>query len=318
MNYLIGIIRYFLAFSILFILGVSGGLAQGSDVRMGISESNDFSRFTGRVLQRIFDRQGQSLNLTAVSVPDDIYSLTNIQHGALDVALVDSRMFYDAILKSGRFQFMGIDYQSLRILLPLYNVPITLVVNKNSGITDLKGLRNKRLNAGMPLSVEHLCVEKIMTAKNWSKQDFSLLTEISGSHSEDTMAFCHGTVDAMVHIGIHPDSGLQQLLNRCNAGLVPMADKDISRMIDNHPAFFRMEIDADIYPGISQRIITFGTQALLVTSQDLESETALEIINIILNNADALADAHPSLSQLRQTKTQPLKRHSNSLLYSPR
>ncbi len=303
---------------IIFILWGTAGPVQGFDVRLGTSQSDGFSQFTGRALERIFDRHDQNLTLTAVSAPDDIHNLTNLQHGALDIALVDSRMFYDAISKSGHFQFMGIDYNSLRILLPFYNVPITLVVNKNAGITDLESLRNKRFNAGAALSAQNLCVETIMTAKNWSKKDFSLLTQISGSHSEDTMAFCHGTVDAMVHIGVHPDSSLQQLLKLCNADLVNMADKDISRMIDKHPAFLRMEIAANIYPGISQKIISFGTQMLLVTTRDLDTETAQNVINIILNNADALANAHPSLRPLKQTKIQLLNGHRDSVLYFPR
>ena len=131
------------------------------------------------------------------------------------------------------------------------------------------------------------------------------------------MAFCHETVDAMVHTGVHPDSSLQQLLKLCNAGLANMADTDISRMIDSHPAFLRMEIDAGIYHGIPEKVITFGTQALLVTTQDLDPDTAQEILNIIINNADVFAGAHPSLNLLKQSKNRLLKRHSSSILYFP-
>jgi len=76
-----------------------------------------------------------------------------------------------------------------------------------------------------------------------------------------------------------------------------------------------MEIAANTYPGISKKIITFGTQALLVTTQDLDAETAQKISNIIFNNADILANAHPSLNPVMQTKNGPLKRHSSSILY---
>lgn len=315
MTYLNAILRNHLPLIILFIWGVSVVVAEGFDVRLGTSQSDSFSQYTGRVLERIFDRHCQDLTLTAVPASNDIYNLTNLQHGALDIALVDSRMLYDAVTRSGHFQFLDIDYNSLRVLLPLYKVPITLVVNKKSGITDLKGLRNKRLNAGSLFSIQHLCVETIMKAKNWSKKDFSLLTEISGTHSEDTMAFCHGTVDAMVHIGVHPDSSLQQLLKRCNADFAQMADADVRQMINNHPAFLKIEIAANTYPSISKNIITFGTQVLLVTTQDLDDETAQKILDIIFNSAGILANAHPSLKPVRQTKKGPVQLHSGSALY---
>ncbi len=317
MNYLNAILKKHLPLIIIFMWGASIVAAEGFDVRLGTSQSDSFSQFTGRVMERIFDRHGQGLALTAVPASDDIHNLTNLQHGALDMALVDSRMFYDAVAKSGRFRFLDIDYNSLRILLPLYNVPITLVVNKKSGITDLEDLRHKRLNAGVPLSNQHLCVEAVMAAKSWSKKDFSLLTEISGSHSEDTMAFCHKTVDAMVHIGVHPDSSLQQLIKLCNADLANMTDTDISQMIDSRPAFLKMEIAADTYPGVTKKILTFGTQALLVTTRDLDTETAQKILNIISNNADILADAHPSLKPFEKSKN-PLKSHNNSLFFFPK
>lgn len=316
MNNFNRISKYYLPLIICFIWGANVMAGEGFNVRLGTSQLDRFSEFTGLVLERLFDRHGEGLTLSAVSSADDIHNLTNLQHGALDIALVDSRMFYDAAEKSGYFQFMDIDYNSLRILLPLYEVPVTLVVNKKSKITDLEGIKNKRLNAGAPLSIQHLYVETIMTAKNWAKKKFSLFAEISGSHSEDTMAFCHGTVDAMVHIGVHPDSSLQKLLKLCNADLVHMADADIRNMIDKHPAFFKIEIAADTYPSISNKIITFGTQTLLVTTQDLDAETAEKIINIIFNNADFLANAHPALNQVKQTKKAgPLKGYSNSNLY---
>ncbi|WDP89582.1 MAG: TAXI family TRAP transporter solute-binding subunit [Desulfobacter sp.] len=317
MNYMNVIIKNYLPLILSLILGASVAGAESFDLQLGTSQSDNFSRFTGRVLERIFDRRGQGITLTAVPAPNDIHNLTNLQNGALDMALVDSRMFYDAMGKSGHFQFLDISYDSLRILSPLYKVPIALVVNKKSGITDLNGLRNKRLNAGTPLSTQHLCVETIMAAKNWSKKDFSLIAEISGSHSEDTMAFCHETVDAMVHIGVHPDSSLQQLLKLCNADLAHMADEDIRHMVESRPAFFKMEIAAGTYPQIPEKIITFGTQALLVTTQDLDAETAGKVLRILFENADRLASAHPSLNLVNQAKNGSLESHRGSVLYFP-
>lgn len=302
MNYSNKIIRSCLPLIILFIIwGASVVQAEGFDIRLGISQADSFSQFSGRVMEQIFHRHGQGMTLTAVPTLDDINNLTNLHNGALDMALVDSSMLYDAVKKSGRFQFLDIEYNNLMILLSLYKVPVTLVVNKKAGITDLEGLRNRRLNAGAPLTAQHMYVEAIMTAKNWSKKDFRLFAEISGSHSEDTMAFCHGNVDAMVHIGVHPDSTLRQLVELCQADIAQMADMDISQMIDNRPEFVKIEIPPGTYPGVSKKITTFGTQALLVTTQDFDSETIEEILKIIFNNANILANAHPSLVPVIQT-----------------
>jgi len=92
---------------------------------------------------------------------------------------------------------------------------VTLVVRSDAGINSLAELNGKRINAGAPRSLQRLAVDTIVTAKNWSRSDFSLVAELSASQAQDTLAFCHGTVQAMVHIGVHPDSSLQQLMRLC-------------------------------------------------------------------------------------------------------
>jgi TRAP transporter TAXI family solute receptor len=135
-----------------------------------------------------------------------------------------------------------------------------------------------------------------MKAKKWTKADFSLVGEISASLSQDTMAFCYGTIQAMVHIGVHPDSSLQQLLRLCKANLVGMYDNDIEKLVNDHPAFFKINIAADTYPSLPTGVSTFGTQAVLVVSQDLDAQTVYNIIDAIYSNRKRLKNAHPALA----------------------
>lgn len=216
--------------------------------------------------------------------------------GSLDIGLIDSRMLYDAINKTGNFEFLDISYENLRVLAPLYSTPITLVVRGDAGIDALEDLTGKRINAGAPLSTAHLAMDTIMKTKNWSNQDFSLVQELPASQSQDTMAFCHGTVQAMLHIGVHPDSSLQQLFKLCKARLVNMDDKDIEKLVNDHPAFAKINVVADTYPSHPQGITTFGTMGMLVASEDLDEQTVYQIMDAIYRNPKRLKSAHPALS----------------------
>jgi hypothetical protein len=223
-------------------------------------------------------------------------NLTNLRGGSLDIGLIDSRMLYDAINKTGNFEFLDISYENLRVLVPLYYTPITLVVRSDAGINSSEDLKGKRINAGAPLSMEHLAMDTIMKTKNWSNKDFSLVQELSASQSQDTMAFCHGTVQAMLHIGVHPDSSLQQLFKLCEARLVNMDDKDIEKLVNDHPAFSKIKIAADTYPSHPQSTTTFGTTGMLVGSEDLDEQTVFKIMDAIYSNPKRLKSAHPALS----------------------
>ena len=273
--------------------------ANAFDILIGTGETKTFSHFAGRMLCRVINRHSNDLNCRTVPGPGDVHNLTNLQGGSLDIGLIDSRMLHDAMNKSGNFEFFDISYDNLRTLTPLYDDPITLVVRSDAKIASLEALKGKRFNAGAPRSLQHLAVDTIMKAKKWTKADFSLVGEISASLSQDKMAFCHGTIQAMVHIGVHPDSSLQQLLRLCEANLISMYDNDIEKLVNDHPAFFKINIAADTYPSLPTGVSTLGTRAMLVVSQDLDEQTAYNIIDAIQSNRKRLKNAHPALSSFK-------------------
>ena len=270
--------------------------ADAFDIRLGTGAPGTFSHFTGRTLCRVINSYASDLNCQVVPTPDAVSNLTNLRGGSLDIGLVDSRMLLDAISKTGHFEFLDISYENLRALVPLYDIPITLVVRDDAGIASLKDLKGKRINAGAPRSIQSLAVDTIMKAKNWSRKDFSLVGELPPSQSQDTMAFCHGTMQAMVHIGVHPASSLQQLFKLCKADLVDMDDSDIEKLVNDYPAFWKISIAADTYPSQPEEVTTFGTRAILVASEDLDAETVYKIIAAIDSNQKRLSGAHPALS----------------------
>ena len=212
------------------------------------------------------------------------------------MAITDSRLLYDALHKTGRFEFLDISYDNLHTLTPLCDIPVSLVVRDDAAITSLADLKGKRLNAGPSGSSQRLAVDTVLKAKSWTQDDFALFSELPPSQSQDTMAFCHGTVQAMLHIGVHPDPSLQQLFKLCKAQLVGMSDEDMGKMVAENPAFWKTEIAAETYPAVSKAFTTFGTREMLVVSEDFDAEIAQKIVEAIYANQDRLKGAHPALT----------------------
>lgn len=286
--------------SMFLIMGLFPFTANAFDILLGTRETGSFSHFTGRTVCRILNKYAVDIDCKTVPASGDVHNLTNLQDGSLDMGLIDSRMLHDAVNKSGSFKFLDINYDDLRPILSLYDVPVTLVVRSDAGITSLAELKEKRMNAGAPGSVQRLAVDTIMRAKNWSKGDFRLLAELPTSQSQDTMAFCHGTIQAMVHVGVHPDSSLQQLFRLCEAGLVDMDDEDIEKLIKDHPAFSKIDIAAETYPSQLKEIATFGTSVMLVASEDLDEQIVYKIIDAVYRNRQRLKRTHPAIMPLSE------------------
>jgi len=292
----IWIVCFFLTLGLL----VSPVFVHAFDIRLGTGSPGSFSYFSGRALCRMINNQVADLNCEQVAAADaeegDVYNLTNLHDGSLDLILVDSRPLFDAINNTGSFEFLDINYNNLRVLAPLYDTPISLIVRNDAGIISLADLKGKRVNAGAPGSVEYLAMNRILKAKKWSNKDFTLLGNLSPSQSnDDRKAFCYGTMQAMVYIGIHPDFSLRRLLKTCNGSLLSMEDDDINALISSDPALWKTELPSGIYPSQPGNVITFGTRTMLVASDDLDRETVYTIIETIDNNKTYLKEIHQSL-----------------------
>lgn len=288
--------------AVLISLGLFPAPSHALDILLGTGEAGSFSNFTGRTICRVINRQAEGISCKAIPGLGDVHNLTNLQGGSLDLALSDTQWLNDAVTQSGDFKYLDIKYDNLRILTPLYRVPVTLVVRNDAKIASLDDLKNRRVNAGAPRSIQHRAFDLIMTIKGWSKTDFRLFEELPASHSQDTMAFCHGEVQAMVHVGVHPDSSLKQLFKLCQAGLVNMDDGDIEKMLKSQPPFLKITIPRKTYPTQTGVVTTFGTTMMLAASGSLGADAARQIIAVLDRHREALIGAHPALSSFRVTR----------------
>jgi TRAP transporter TAXI family solute receptor len=270
--------------------------AGAMDVLIGTGPAGTFSHFAGRTLCRTLDLRVGGVDCRVVPAPGDVHNLTNLRIGSLDMALIDSRMLHDAIRQTGYFRFLDIRYDNLKTIAALYDLPIVLLVRSDARIDSLDAAKGKRINAGAPRSLEHLAFDEILAAKRWSIEDFRLVEELSSSQSLDTMAFCHGTIQAMLHIGVHPNDALRQLLRLCDARFCNLYDADIQQLVEKHPAFFPIVIPADTYPPQQEPVSTFGTRVVLIASGDLGEQTVYRIAEAMHDHRQRLKAAHPALT----------------------
>ena len=293
--------------------------AEALEIRLGTGQVGTFSHFTAQQLCRVINADQAGLTCTPVPTPDDLDNLTNLRSGSLDIGLVSSRTLHDALHQADDFRYLDISYQNLRLILPMNSVPVSLVVRRDARISSLDQLAGKRINAGVPGTMEHEVMKMIMEAKGWSKSDFSLLEGLSSTQAQNTMALCHGTIQAMLHIGVHPDRKLEYLFTSCQATLAPMQDRQMTELIHSHPAYFQVTIPTDTYAQVPGPISTFGTKTLLVAPSDLDKDIVTALIQAIDRNLEQLSGTHPALSDLTvespEIKDSKLHMHPGAAAY---
>lgn len=267
--------------------------ASAYDLLLGTGNVGSFSYFSGRMLCRTINKENPDINCSVQATEDEIDNLTNLQAGSLDLAIINSNVLDGAVNKSGQFQFLDINYSTLSILTPLYTRPIGVIVQAKAGISSLNDLKGKRINAGAPGSIERRAMELILNAKGWSANDFKRFEELPTSHSQDTMAFCQGTVQAMITVGVHPSKTTRHLIEDCKGSVLDINDDAINTLVESRPSFWETEIKvaSDSIPAK-----TFGTRAILVASSAIDQKTGYAITKALYKNIQRLQKSHPALS----------------------
>lgn len=264
---------------------------------IGTGNVGTFSHFAGKAVCRTINKVDN--DLTCRSVPSENYtdSLTNVLAGSLDMALVNSKMIYDAFNGAGVFQYITLEYDQLRLLMPLYRMPISLLVRQDAKIKNLDDLAGKRVNGGALLSLQNIVFQEIMVAEGWQKDSFSLYQNLSAANAQDFIALHSGSVQAMLHIGMHPDEKLERGLAKGRTDIVGVSGPAVRGLIDSNSGFYRQSIPSGTYPGHSHDIDTLSLETLLITSADTDDETVNLILEAIFAAKQQLQATHPTFLQ---------------------
>ncbi len=286
---------FFLSILIFATLSPSPGYAY--ELFIGTGKVGTFSNFAGKAVCRAIHKANQDLDCRAVPSEDYIDSLTNVLNGSLDMALVNSKMIYDAFHRTGSFQYIALEYDQLRLLMSLYRTPISLLARRDAKITDLADLPGKRVNGGAAFSLENIVFQEIMAAEGWQKDSFSLYQNLSATGAQDFFALRSGSVQAMIHIGMHPDKRLERGLATGKTELVGIGGPAVIRLIDSNAGFYRQTIPAGVYPGAARDLDTLSLETLLVTSADIDDESVDLILDAIVTAKQQLQFTHPAFLQ---------------------
>jgi hypothetical protein len=289
-------IKCFLLLAAFFMICTSSIPASSYELIIGTGPSGSFSHHTGKFLCRIFAKQDEEITCSLSASNDPTDNLTNVQGGALDLALIDSLLLGESTAGQGAFQYLDINYDRIRIVTPLYEVPLTLIVRRDTNLSTVDQLPGKRINTGPFGSPKKHLFELFMQTQGWTEDMFPVFAELSSSLSQDKIAFRQNEVQILVHEGVHPDNDIKLLMEDMGASLIGFSTDSIVDLLNSNPSLSKQNINKSTYPSLSDNLTTFGTTMTLVTSADVDDETIGLLITALEKNRQSLQALHPALS----------------------
>ncbi len=231
---------------------------------------------------------GKKLSATAETGNASVANATLLSRRGIESAFVAADVL-DAAYR-GTKQFEGKNLKNLRALGALYPETVQLVVRANAGINSFEDLRGKSISSGSPGSGQwqllgDLLVSYGMDRKTDIKEDYS-------SFSQSVEKIKDGNLDASLITAGAPTASVLELANYHDIKILPLTGPAIAKLQKVQPYYANAILPANTYKGQTQDVKTIAVRAIWATHDQLDDETAYNVVKALYENTDTLAKVH--------------------------
>lgn len=280
-------------------LGVVGTAHAESFITIGTGGVTGVYYPTGGAICRLVNknRKEHGIRCSVESTGGSVYNLNTIRAGELDMGVAQSDWQYHAYHGTSKFEESGPN-KELRAVFSVHPEPFTVVARADSGIKTFTDLKGKRVNIGNPGSGQRGTMEVLMEALGWTKDDFSLASELKSA--EQSKALCDNKVDAMVFTVGHPSGSIKEATTTCDAVLVSVTGPEVEKLIAENAYYRSATIPGGMYRGNDNDVQTFGVGATFVSSTNTPADTVYQVVKAVFENFDDFRKLHPAFSVLQK------------------
>ncbi len=242
------------------------------------------------------DRKSHGIRCSVESTGGSVFNINTIKAGELDMGVAQSDVHFNATKGIAQFQKDGA-YADLRAVMSLHPEPFTVLARKEANVKSFADFKGKRFNIGNPGSGTQASMLELLGAMGWSKQDFSLASELKAD--EHGPALCDGKIDGFFYAVGHPSANIQDPTTTCGAKLVPLTGPAIDKLVSSKSYFAKATIPGGMYPNNPQATDTYGVLATFVSSSKVPADTVYAVVKAVFDNFDEFKKLHPALANLK-------------------
>jgi hypothetical protein len=280
-------------------LGAVGTASAQSFITIGTGGVTGVYYPTGGAICRLVNktRKEHGIRCSVESTGGSVYNLNTIRAGELDMGVAQSDWQYHAYHGTSKFKDAGPN-KDLRAVFSVHAEPFTVVARKDSGIKKFDDLKGKRVNIGNPGSGQRGTMEVLMAAKGWTRDDFSLVSELKSA--EQSKALCDNKIDAMIFTVGHPSGSIKEATTSCDTVLVSVTGPAVDKLVADNDYYRSAVIPGGMYTGSPNDVATFGVGATFVSSTNTPPDTVYQVSKSVFENFDSFRKLHPAFSNLKK------------------
>jgi uncharacterized protein len=266
----------------------------------------------GGALADQITRNLDEVEATAESTSASVDNMLLIDGQSSDVAFTLADTAADAV--EGREDFE--EPVPAQALAQLYTNYTQVVAPAGSGIRDIEDLRDKSVSVGSPGSGTEVIALRVLEAAGIDPDSDIERQQLGVDESVDAVR--DGTLDAFFWSGGLPTGAITDLATTDSIVLLP-TDAYLGALREEYGEVYQeATIPAGTYEGFDQDTAVIGVPNYLVVNQSMDEGLAHDITQLLFDQQDALAQAHPEARNLDinvAPQVPPLELHPGARRY---
>lgn len=182
----------------------------------------------------------------------------------------------------------------LRGIAAVYPNYIQIVASKESGITDLAGLKGKGVSVGAAKSGTELNARKIFEAAGMSYEDLGKTEYLPFAESVELIK--NRQLDATLQSAGLGVASIKDLATSIDVTMVAVPADVVAKL---GAPYVAATIPAGTYQGQDADVPTVAVVNFLVTHEDVSEETAYQMTKLLFENLPELEAAHKAAAQIK-------------------
>jgi TRAP transporter TAXI family solute receptor len=180
----------------------------------------------------------------------------------------------------------------------LYSNYTQIVTRASSGISSVGDLRGKVVSTGSPGSGTEVIAFRLLKAAGLDPGRDVTRQGLGASESADALK--DGKIDAFFWSGGLPSGAVQDLSHTpgITIKLLPSAELVPALQREFGALYFRVDVPAGAYPGVSEPIPVVGVSNVLVVNRSMPDQLAYDITRVLFEHQPELAAIHPEARHL--------------------
>jgi TRAP transporter TAXI family solute receptor len=233
-----------------------------------------------------------SAEVTAASVDN----LKLIRDEKADLAFTLADTLADAL--AGRGPFAGGRPVPAAAIAVLYANYTQIVTRASARISSVGDLRGKVVSTGSPGSGTEVIAFRLLKAAGLDPGRDVTRQGLGASESADALK--DSKIDAFFWSGGLPSAAVQDLSHTpgITIRLLPSAELVPALQREFGPLYFRVDVPAGAYPGVTEPIPVVGVSNVLVVNRSMPEQLAYDITRVLFDHQPELAAIHPEARHL--------------------